>query len=329
MGTCKRKIYFRADAGADIGYGHFIRSLALADMLHKDFFCVFFSQNPSAYQINEAKKICPLVSLPSDNSKFDIFLEYLTGDEIVVLDNYFFSSSYQKRIKDKGCVLVCVDDMHDKHYYADLIINQGLGYSASDYSCEIYTRFAFGLKYSLLRKPFIEAPKKVNNKRRKEYINVLVAFGGADFLDLTSKVIDFLASEIIVKNIFAVVGDCYKSNTRNNSTKITYLKNLSAYELVSLFQSVDCAILPASSMLNEALACGTNIIAGYYVDNQEHDYYMFLQKGLIFGVDDYTDAESMNRIRFYLSHVVNMEEDNKCIVINDIAKRFIDLFNTL
>ena len=32
-----QKIYFRADASATIGYGHFIRTLALADMLKDDF----------------------------------------------------------------------------------------------------------------------------------------------------------------------------------------------------------------------------------------------------------------------------------------------------
>ena len=31
-----RKIYLRADAGYGIGYGHFIRTLALADMLKSD-----------------------------------------------------------------------------------------------------------------------------------------------------------------------------------------------------------------------------------------------------------------------------------------------------
>ena len=37
----KQRIYFRADAGREIGYGHFIRTLALADMLKDDFDCVF------------------------------------------------------------------------------------------------------------------------------------------------------------------------------------------------------------------------------------------------------------------------------------------------
>ena len=28
---------------------------------------------------------------------------------------------YQRAIKQKGCRLVCVDDMHDKHYVADVV----------------------------------------------------------------------------------------------------------------------------------------------------------------------------------------------------------------
>ena len=102
----KRKIFFRADASTTIGYGHFIRTLALADMLKNDFNCTFFTQSPSTYQQGEADKVCSLVSLPSDDSKFERFLEYLIGDEIVVLDNYFYTPDYQKQIKDKGCKLV-------------------------------------------------------------------------------------------------------------------------------------------------------------------------------------------------------------------------------
>ena len=84
----KRKIFFRADAAAHIGYGHFVRSLALADMLKDDFDCTFFTMSPTRYQQEEVAKVCKLVSLPSDDSRFDIFLGMISGDEIVVLDNY-------------------------------------------------------------------------------------------------------------------------------------------------------------------------------------------------------------------------------------------------
>ena len=322
----KQKIFFRADAGQQIGYGHFIRTLALADMLKEDFECTFYTQSPTAYQRELLAQVCPIVALPSDDKRFDLFINYLTGNEIVVLDNYFFTSDYQLTIKEKGCKLVCIDDMHDKHYYADIVINQGLGYSQSDYSCENYTRFAFGLKYSLLRKPFLEVRKSFQRRIDSNSLRVLVAFGGSDFLNLTSKVINKIVNIDTIKDIIAIVGDSYNVENVVNNRKVTYKKNLSANDLAQLFQRVDCAILPASTMLNEALACGTSIIGGYYVDNQEHDYYMFLQEGLIVGVGDYTDIQAMDRVVFGLSRL-NRHKD--IIITSAVSGHFIDLFKSL
>ena len=95
----KKKICFRADASAQIGYGHFIRTLALADMLKDDFDCIFYTAEPSPYQIGELQKVCPYVPL-SDSTKFEDFLAILTGSEIVVLDNYFYTEEYQIKIKN-------------------------------------------------------------------------------------------------------------------------------------------------------------------------------------------------------------------------------------
>lgn len=55
-----RKLFFRADAGIKIGWGHFIRTLALADMLKDVFECTFFTQEPTLYQINEVEKFVNL-----------------------------------------------------------------------------------------------------------------------------------------------------------------------------------------------------------------------------------------------------------------------------
>ena len=87
--NCKQKIFFRADADKQIGYGHFVRSLALADMIKEDFDCIFFTQSPTEYQKREIQKVCPLIELPSNDTKLVVFLNFLQGDEIVFLDNYF------------------------------------------------------------------------------------------------------------------------------------------------------------------------------------------------------------------------------------------------
>ena len=79
----KRTIIFRADGSPIIGMGHFIRTLALAEMLHKDFNCIYATINPTEYQKKEIEKVCNgRIELPGDDSHFDIFIEGLKGDEI-------------------------------------------------------------------------------------------------------------------------------------------------------------------------------------------------------------------------------------------------------
>lgn len=321
----KRKVYLRADAGSGIGYGHFIRTLALADMLKDDFECTFFTASPTSYQIGEMEKVCAYFSLQQED-KFHEFLSYLKGDEIVVLDNYFFTTDYQKRIKSKGCVLVCIDDMHDKHYVADLIINQGIGYTSDDYSCEPYTRFAFGLHYSLLRRPFFEASAKKGLTSQNNGMKVLVAFGGSDYLNLTSQVIHEIITKDTIQEIIAIIGDSYNADYKIDNPKVIYKKNLSAVEIADLFMAVDVAILPASTMMNEALACGTQIIGGYYVDNQEYDYYMFLREGLILSGGDFTEPRTFSIVANQVDRIATRR---KHTISSDTPTRFVNLFKSL
>ena len=320
-----QKIYLRADASAAIGYGHFIRTLALADMLKDDFDCTFFTCHPTPYQVSEMEKVCPFIPL-QEESHYDEFLSLLQGDEIVVLDNYFFTTDYQRAIKQKGCCLVCVDDMHDKHYVADLIVNQGLGYTRDDYSCEPYTQFAFGLQFSLLRRPFFNVALQNKRNNYSGGLYVLVAFGGSDFLNLTYQTIHAIKAKDNVKKITAIVGDSYAAENMVDDPRVTYQKNLSAGSIADLFSTVDVAILPASTMMNEALACGTPVIGGYYVDNQEHDYYMFLREGLIQGAGDYTDAAAFTLVAENLDKITICK---RYAITSDIPKRFVNLFKSL
>jgi UDP-2,4-diacetamido-2,4,6-trideoxy-beta-L-altropyranose hydrolase len=265
-----KKVLFRADASADIGYGHFIRSLALADMLKENFDCCLVTVNPTEYQIREIEKVCKYLSL-SEINHFDVFLSLLKGDEIVVLDNYFFTTDYQREIKKRGCKLVCMDDMHDKHYVADVVINYAVGVTKADYSVEPYTQLCLGLSYALLRKPFLT--KHVKGKHNG--INVFICFGGSDINNLTCrcvKAIKFL-NEISIINV--IIGDAYSSilelrNLREQDERISILSNLPAEDMAQLLNETDIAVLPASSVLWEALFVGVdNIIYGYYVDNQK------------------------------------------------------------
>lgn len=253
------KIYFRADASGNIGYGHFVRTLALADMLKEDFDCTIFTQTASEFQKAEAASVCRMVELPSDESSFGLFLEMLSGNETVVLDNYFFSAGYQKAIKEKGCRLVCIDDLHDRHFYADLIINH-CSSDCSGYECEEYTRFCLGPRWALLRRPFLNAGTNSGNTR-----NWLITFGGTDRYGLTS----------LYKSVLEQSGLADRIETVDAS------RRLNASQMASLMGECGNVICSASSVCYEALACGCKVYAGYYVDNQKDLYDSLVEKNLI------------------------------------------------
>ena len=79
----KKKIIFRADASELIGYGHFVRSLALAEMMKDDFNVTFFTAQPTEEQRKQVNAICPLIELSAGDAKYNQFLDCLKGDEIV------------------------------------------------------------------------------------------------------------------------------------------------------------------------------------------------------------------------------------------------------
>lgn len=291
MSNCRR-IFFRADAGPEIGYGHFIRTLALADMLKADFDCVFFTRTPTDYQKREAAAVCPLIALPDDKSHFNVFLEKLTGQEIVVLDNYFFSTDYQREIKAKGCQLVCIDDMHDKHYVADIVINHGCA-DVSVFDVEPYTRLCLGIEYALLRKPFLEAC----TAKMREQGHVVIAFGGSDSKNLTTKYAQILCKDDSVSKITAIVGDAFQfSNELKEIPKVQILHNLTAQQMAKLFCNVQYAVLSSSTICIEAIACHCPVYAGWYVENQKELYDYLVSEDMIFDLGYLSQLSSLNLI---------------------------------
>lgn len=315
----KRKIYFRADAGPNIGYGHYIRSLALADMLKQDFDCTMFTQTPTEYQINEAKDVCPIVVLPNDDTKFDKFLEYLHGDEIVVLDNYFFTTDYQRAIKAKGCQLVCIDDMHDKHYVADVVLNHGCD-DPSLFDKEEYTHLCLGFDYALLRRPFLESH---NNIERQNGLFV-VCFGGSDPHNLTRKYVEHLIMSQGVLQVVAVVGDRYQyRDTLSNISNVEVRSCLSASEMANLFRNAEAVVCSASTTAYEAIACGAKVYAGWYVDNQKEFYKMLIENKLIEPLENLVSSPNV----IYTNSLKMINKSNN--IKANYSEKFVNLIRTL
>lgn len=260
----RTKIIFRADANASIGYGHFTRTLALADMLKDDFDCVFVTQSPTEYQKSEVAKVCALIEVPATVAKFDLFLELLQGDEIVVLDNYFYDTEYQRKIKVKGCRLVCIDDRKGQRYYADVVINHVIGTQAEDIITLSPSKLLLGSDYALLRKDFItvmQHPSVYNPKNNQ----VLVAMGGTDYFNMTGKIARML-SEGTKYDINLLIGDSYKFE-KDLSIAGNIYKNLSAKQLSNLIREQKFVVCPPSTLAYEVCAVRCPLIVGSFAEN--------------------------------------------------------------
>lgn len=272
-----KKIIFRADAGPLIGYGHFIRSLALAEMLKDDFECFFATVEPTPFQWNEMEKVCRVIPLPGEDAHFEAFLSQLKGDEIVVLDNYYFTEPYQKRIGDLGCKVACIDDLHDRSFCADLIINHAMGVTSSDYVGKPWTSYLLGFDYALLRKPYLEDfPLNADKK-----YGCMILIGGSDPQGITLRLVSLLEELLFNQPIAVVVGDGFNDATRLQAkNNVSLFRSISGLEVLELMKASSFGIFPASTTSIEACAARLPFICGYYVNNQRNLYNGLKQNGL-------------------------------------------------
>lgn len=271
----KNRVYIRADGNPKIGLGHIVRCHALAKMLEGSFDVSFVTKSiPTDIEATFITEGFSVIRIAKEAEFFNL----LTGDEIVVLDHYDLDSTYQKRIKKAGSKLVCIDDLHDKEFYADLIINHSPGITPDNYLAQPYTKFALGPAYALLRPAFLQATRI--EKKIEQVKHVLICFGGSDFKNLTKSVLEVVAENVLVKTITVILGSAYihresLKDVRQKNPNINILSSLSEKEMLYEIRKADLAIIPSSGILLEVLAGGAIPLICYYAENQKKlfDYF--------------------------------------------------------
>lgn len=188
----------RADANRQIGFGHVMRSLALAEAWMSRGGQVVFvaSSMPSSMEgriIAEGMSTRHIPVERGTDSDVAALVEIATHERAtwVVLDGYAFDSDYQRLLKDAGLRLVTMDDCHaSAHSYADIIVNQNAQALKEQYEAlEPYTRLLRGSSYALIRKEFFEARRIVDNGERGVQ-HILITFGGSDNAELVRQTLE-------------------------------------------------------------------------------------------------------------------------------------------
>ena len=275
------RLLLRADASHQIGTGHVMRCLALAQAWQDigGHATLSTAENaPGIRDLLEAEGV-DVVRLSTQPGADDDAVQTAEtalrlGADWVVADGYRFGSRYQEILKRMGCRLLFIDDYgHAGHYSADVVLNQNLHASEHLYADrEPYTRLLIGRPFLLLRREFLEWKgweRQISGAARR----VMVTLGGSDPHNTTSRVIDALEQiDVEGLEVVVVVGasnrhrDGLLAERRGSRLRIEFRDNVA--RMSELMAWADVAVSAGGSTCWEMAFMGLPAVAIVLAENQ-------------------------------------------------------------
>lgn len=210
----KMNIAFRADSSIQIGSGHLMRCLTLADCLKErgaqvTFICRELPGNlielveGTGYPVYRLK-------LPTEQSEFELKSTHSTwlgvpwqsdADEVLdglskfpwqdwlIVDHYALDHRWEETLRPHVGKIMVIDDLADRPHDCNLLLDQNL-YDRMEQRYDGLVpsecRLLLGPRHALLRSEFIEA-RRTLRKRDGRVRRILVFFGGSDASNETEK----------------------------------------------------------------------------------------------------------------------------------------------
>lgn len=212
------RVAFRADASIDIGTGHVMRCLTIAEVLRtRGAQCVFISRaHPGNLLALIRQRGFEALELPlAADSGLDApsaqaawlgcsweddaqqTRQALTGHPLdwLVVDHYALDARWEKALRVHAEKLLVIDDLANRTHDCDVLLDQNLGRKADDYATLVpfHCKLLIGPAYALLRSEFASAREQSLARRQQPRLNhLLISLGGVDKDNLTLAVLNAL-----------------------------------------------------------------------------------------------------------------------------------------
>jgi UDP-2,4-diacetamido-2,4,6-trideoxy-beta-L-altropyranose hydrolase len=289
------KIAFRTDASSQIGTGHFMRCLTLAEELKKqsDGIC-FISRNLPLHlsemlEVKEIKHI-PLV----DNGIADSIDELahaswlgvsqaqdakatvkaLSGHvyDWMVVDHYALDVRWESLVRPNVKKIMAIDDLADRDHDCDILLDQ-------NYYADMQTRYnskvpahcqlLLGPSYALLREEF-RFLREQANVCNGEVKKVLVFFGGVDVDNYTLHAIHALSEINFGLHVDIVIGaqHPFRELIEKICAKYNFVCHVQVSYMAKLMAEADLAIGAGGTSIWERCCLGLPTISICTAENQ-------------------------------------------------------------
>jgi len=350
------RVAFRTDASVQIGTGHVMRCLTLADELTRQGHeCRFVCREheghlgelitSKGYGLTLLPSSCSDNELDTKDSRSDNYTLWLgvpwqedarqTLDTLVpwkpdwlVVDHYALDTDWERALANVVGSIMVIDDLANRCHECALLLDQNLGRVESDYDGLLPEdcQRLIGPGYALLRPEFANLREQSLNRRQQpELKRILVSLGGVDRTNVTGQVLDALSESVLPASteLDIIMGAAapYLDEIRQQAADLPFKATVSVgvTDMAERMCLSDLSIGAAGSTSWERCCLGLPAITVVLAENQRLIGEALSENGAGLLVD-------VDRIREDLAMMVEsiMASDNECLLLASQAAMVCD-----
>jgi len=340
-------IAFRADSSHEIGTGHIMRCLTLAQQLNDQcsvsiyFFSRSFSGNINKLIVQLGFNLIAMdnrdqnknnstehfswlgTTQQQDATEFLQLSDKLMIDkfDLIVIDHYAIDHIWQNLITHQSHNIMVIDDLGNRKHQCDLLLDQTLNCPRSKYKHKIppNSKTLLGSHYTLLRNEFTVL---INDRTNRSIHSLLIMFGGTDPNNLT------LSSLSIIQEIkYEIKIDIILGSTSAHLTSISHFiadkpnitLHISPTNIAELMANSTLAIGSAGTSTWERCASGLPTIIIIDGENQRENAIQLDKLGVVTFIEqDNIDKELMMHYQYWTTNRAHYQGAvEKCLTVCD------------
>jgi UDP-2,4-diacetamido-2,4,6-trideoxy-beta-L-altropyranose hydrolase len=279
------RIAFRADASFEIGTGHLVRCLTLADELRaRGAEVSFVLRDPDSFaarSISERGFRAHVLPGPAADGAQDaeqtlcVLRQEKDSRDWMVMDHYGLGAQWESRIREAASRVLAIDDLADRRHDCDVLLDQNFRPDAGTVYRERLApraRLLAGPRYALLR-PEYRSEARRERERDGTVRRVLISYGGADPGNETMKALAAIAglARPAGVQIDVAVGQAYPHRAALRPA-LERMRNVTLHEglphLADVMGAADLALGAGGTTTWERLCLGLPCLITTTAENQ-------------------------------------------------------------
>jgi UDP-2,4-diacetamido-2,4,6-trideoxy-beta-L-altropyranose hydrolase len=281
-------VVFRVDSSTKMGSGHLMRCLTLADELkRRKYNITFICRGLEGNLIPLIEYLVLILPKDDDFQSNDLYLNWLgatqeqdleqtikiipKNTDLLIIDSYALDKTWHKKLRPYSKKIMAIDDLADRKFDCDIVLNQNLGTQKKDYKGKVSDdcELLLGCDYALLRPEFQNLRKIALEKRKntKEIKNILISVGGSDINNLTYDILQGVNDNL---NVTVVLGESspYNKAIQNYAKDRNIKVIINANNMAELMLEADLSIGAGGSTSWERCCLGLPTLLFVTDDNQ-------------------------------------------------------------